>query len=371
MSFISLITKNLFRQPVRTALTVLGISIGITTVVALGVIVSGMKATMGQMLRAYDSDFIAARKGAADLSLSTVTEKEADALDARPDVDHTIRTLMEITQVGDNPYFVTLGVRPEDLALSPPKLIAGDLLSSGAEDEILLGDGGAANLHAAVGDTVEVEKRSFHVVGIYHVGNTYEDNGAMAPLRALQEAAGKANTVTVVYVVVKAGLDPVQVAQSIRDDSPLLTTVANISEVSRVDQGIVLMDALDLAITALAVGIGAIGVMNTMVMSVFERTREIGILRAVGWRGSRIMRMIVGESLILCLVATIVGSALGVAASRAVLMIPAVRSVLEPQYPVSVFARALGVAVAVALVGAAYPAIRAVRLAPMEALRHE
>ena len=96
------------------------------------------------------------------------------------------------------------------------------------------------------------------------------------------------------------------------------------------------MDALELAITALAVGIGAIGVMNTMVMSVFERTREIGILRAVGWRGSRIMRMIVGESLILCLVATVVGSALGVLASRSVLLIPAVRSVLDPQYTVDI-----------------------------------
>ena len=131
------------------------------------------------------------------------------------------------------------------------------------------------------------------------------------------------------------------------------------------------MDALELAITALAVGIGAIGVMNTMVMSVFERTREIGILRAVGWRGSRIMRMIVGESLILCLVATVAGSALGVLASRSVLLIPAVRSVLDPQYTVDIFVRALVVAIAVALVGAAYPAMRAVRLEPMEALRHE
>jgi len=371
MSFISLITKNLFRQPVRTALTVLGISIGITTVVALGVIVSGMKATTGQILRAYNSDFIVARKGAADLSLSTVTEQEADEIARRPDVDHTIRALFDITQVGDNPFFATMGVRPEDLALAPPPLIAGTILSPGTTDEILLGDAGAANLHASVGGTVELQTRSFRVAGIYHTGNTYQDNGAMAPLRAVQEAAGKANTVTGVYVVVKAGLDPVQVAQSIRDESPLLTTVANISEVSRVDQGIVLMDALDLAITALAVGIGAIGVMNTMVMSVFERTREIGILRAVGWRGSRIMRMIVGESLILCLVATVVGSVLGVAASRAVMLIPAVQSVLDPQYTVSIFARALGVAVAVALVGAAYPAIRAVRLAPMEALRHE
>jgi putative ABC transport system permease protein len=117
--------------------------------------------------------------------------------------------------------------------------------------------------------------------------------------------------------------------------------------------------------------IGAIGVMNTMIMSVFERTREIGILRAVGWRGSRILRMIVLESLGLCLVAAGVGVGLGILASRAILVVPAISAFLDPEYATDVFVRALAVAVVVALVGAIYPALRAVRLSPMEALRHE
>jgi len=371
MTFIALIAKNLLRQRARTVLTVLGISVGITTVVALGIVVGGLKQTAGQILRAYNSDFVVARKGASDLSLSTVTEEEADALARRPDIERTIRALFDITQVGDNPYFATIGVRPEDLALSPPHLVDGSTLSTGATDDIMLGDGAAGNLHAAVGSTVDVEKRNYRVVGIYHTGNTWEDNGAIAPLASLQAATGKRDTVTAVYVTVKAGLDPKVVATSIRDDSPLLTTVTNVDEMSRVDQGIVLMDALNLAISALAVGIGAIGVMNTMVMSVFERTREIGILRAVGWRGSRILRMIIGESLLLCLLAAVVGSGLGVLASRAVMLFPAVRSLLDPTYGIDIFVRGLVVAIVVALAGAIYPAIRAVRLSPMEALRHE
>jgi putative ABC transport system permease protein len=111
--------------------------------------------------------------------------------------------------------------------------------------------------------------------------------------------------------------------------------------------------------------------MNTMIMSVYERTRELGVLRAIGWRGSRIIRLIATESLFLCALAAAVGVVLGVAASRAVLLIPAVAAFLEPTYPLSIFARALVVGVAVALVGAVYPAVRAVRLSPMEALRHE
>src|SRR3970282_2166566 len=97
------------------------------------------------------------------------------------------------------------------------------------------------------------------------------------------------------------------------------------------------MDPANIAISVLAVGIGAIGVMNTMVMSVFERTREIGILRAVGWSGRRILRMIIGESLFLCLIAAVIGSALGVLATRAILLIEAIRNLLEPQYTVDIF----------------------------------
>lgn len=371
MSFFALVIKNLVRQPVRTGLTVLGISIGITTVVALGVVVGGLRETANQILHAYDSDFIVARKGASDLTLSTVTEKEADDIAARPDVARTIRTLFDITQVGDNPYFVTLGVRPEDLAASAPRVVAGSLLAPGAADDAMLGDGAAANLDAGVGDTVRISEHAYRVVGIYHTGNSWEDNGAIAPLVSVQRATGKAGTVSLVYVKVKSGEDAVRVADRIRADAPLLTTVRDLSEISRVDRGVELMDALNIAISALAVGIGAIGVMNTMVMSVFERTREIGILRAVGWRGSRILRMIVEESLLLCILAAAVGSLLGVAAVRLVLLIPAVRSLIEPQYTVDVFVRGLVVAVLVALVGAAYPALRAVRLTPVEALRHE
>jgi putative ABC transport system permease protein len=131
------------------------------------------------------------------------------------------------------------------------------------------------------------------------------------------------------------------------------------------------MDALELAVSLLAVGIGAIGVMNTMIMSVFERTREIGILRAIGWRSSRILRLIMVESVLLCLVAVVVGIGVGVAFSRAILLVPLISNFLTPSYSVDVFVRAVVVGIAVGLAGAVYPALRAVRLSPMEALRYE
>lgn len=371
MSFMALIVRNLIRQRIRTTLTVVGIGLGIATVVALGSVVGGIKAATGEILQSFDADFIVAERGSADLSFSSVTEEELAELEALPGVARATGVLMHVAKVEDNPFFVTVGMRAEDLATSDLEIVEGGYFTDDGGDAVMIGTRTAAALDAAPGDAITIGTREFRVAGVYRAGAMWLDTGAIAPLPAVQEAAGKPGSVTLVYVKAEEGQDPVALAASIREEMPLLTTVADIGELSRVDQGIEIMDAVNLAISALAVGIGAIGVMNTMIMSVFERTREIGILRAVGWSNSRIVRMIVGESLVLCGIAAIVGAAAGVLASRAVLLIPAVSNLLRPVYTADIFLRGLIVALAVAVIGAAYPIIRAIRLSPMEALHHE
>lgn len=371
MSFLGLVLKNLLRQRVRAALTLVGISVGITTVVALGVITGGFKTTVGELLLFGNSDFMVAQQGAADLTFSTVSEDDWRRVDAYPGVGRTIPALFNITKVGSNPYFYMLGLRAEDMPAIAPPLKAGRAIEPGAQNEIMLGDAGAADLGKSIGDEVEIGGTTFLVVGIYHTGRVFEDNGAYAPLVTVQQLVAKPATLSVVYVTAETGTNPSDLKAAIRRDFPNLVAISEVSEVGEVDQGIELLDAANLGISVLAVGLGALGVMNTMVMSVFERTREIGILRAVGWSGWRVVRMIVTESVALCLVASVVGSVLGVVATEAILRIPAVGGLLEPSYGSAVFVRGLVVGVAVALIGAAYPALRAVRLTPMEALRYE
>jgi putative ABC transport system permease protein len=240
-----------------------------------------------------------------------------------------------------------------------------------APDEIMLGSRAAADLGAGIGDVVTVEDQQFRVVGVYQTGALYEDGGAYAPLATVQRIAAKSDVVTAVFITAEPGTDLRELAGRIEKEFPNLATILDVSEYGKVDQGITILDSANLAISILAVGIGAIGVMNTMVMSVFERTREIGILRAVGWSGGRILRMILGESLFLCVAAAIVGSVVAALAIQALLLVETISSLLEPRYTLDVFIRGLAVAVIVSLAGAAYPAYRAVRLSPMEALRYE
>jgi putative ABC transport system permease protein len=124
-------------------------------------------------------------------------------------------------------------------------------------------------------------------------------------------------------------------------------------------------------VSLLALIVGGIGVTNTMAMSVFERTREIGILRAVGWSGRRVGVMIVSEAVAICLLALAVGCALGVLAAALFVGRSGLSGLISPTYTATTFVWGLAFALAVGVIGALYPTWRAVRLAPIAALRHE
>ena len=129
MSFTVLVLRNLFRQRVRTLLTVLGISIGITTVVALGAITAGLKGTMGELVRGGGADFMVAQDGASDLTFSAVTARDLRLIETRPDVARAAGVLIEVAEVGANPYFLIFGYEPAALADEGLQLVSGRLVA--------------------------------------------------------------------------------------------------------------------------------------------------------------------------------------------------------------------------------------------------
>lgn len=371
MSFLGLVAKNLLRQRVRAFLTLLGITIGIITVVALGVVTAGLKDTADSFVRSGGADFIVAQEGAADLTFSRVPDSAVKKVADIPGVAKVRPVVTHIITAGSNPFFFLTGVSPGALAEADFDLVRGRLLDPAATDEVVLGAGAADDLGADVGDEVTLDNQVFRVVGVVTSEVVWEDSGGFAPLATVQDLTRITDAVTLAFVTVEPGADADEVAVEIGRQVPEVVTIANADEYQQIDSGFTLIDAANTAISLLAVVIGGIGVMNTMVMSIFERTREIGVLRAVGWSKRRVMRMILLESVLLCLLAAVLGALLGVLVSRLVTLIPAVGNFIEPSYPLSVFVRAALVGLVVGLLGAIYPALRATRLRPMEALRYE
>jgi putative ABC transport system permease protein len=374
MPFVLLILRNLLRQKIRTSLTVLGMSIGITAVVALGIITESALSSTLQLFTAGGSDFAIGRAGSSDLTFSVLTEEDLNDVEAYDEIGHVTPVLMAFARVGSNPFFLELGVRPSDLAYFDAPLVAGRRLQEGASREAMLGDQAAKDLNANVGETVTLRQNpeeSFTVVGIFDSGTTYLDGGAILNLDAVRELEKKAGLYSLFFVKVKPGVDTDVFATRIEEEHPSLAKLVEAGDIGDVDQGLEIMDAINLGVTILAVFIGGIAVMNTMVMAVFERTREFGILRAVGWRTRRILQMVLGESLVLCLIASVLGSLVAVLLTRFIVLIPTIRAFITPEYPLEVFLRGFAIGLAVALLGALYPAYRAASFSPAQAIRYE
>ena len=197
------------------------------------------------------------------------------------------------------------------------------------------------------------------------------DNGAVLPLHAVQRLAKRTHEVTTIAVTASLGAEPQTVARRLEHDFPNTVAVTEPGQAVKFDTSSRLIVTTGWIISLLALIVGGIAVTNTMAMSVFERVREIGILRAVGWRSWRIAWLIVGEAVGIAALASGVGLGLGVLAAHAFSDHTSTSGLVRPAFTGGVFAWGLAFALGVAAIGAAYPTWRALRLNPIEALRRE
>jgi putative ABC transport system permease protein len=137
------------------------------------------------------------------------------------------------------------------------------------------------------------------------------------------------------------------------------------------NQLVLLAHAVAWGTSSIALIVGILGIANTMAMSVFERTREIGILRALGWKSGKIMLLIQTEAGVLGLAGGVIGIAVGWLALNVLSRLPQTASVVSSSIPLLLLPEAMGIALLAGLGAGALPAWRGARLSPVEALRHD
>ena len=369
MTWVSLVWRNLLRRPARTALTTAGVSLGVGLIVALLSLSAGVKRTAGELIHVGRSDFGVFQSDVSDFSRSLLPESMARRVATISGVAETARLKLFATQVRGQSSFFVFGLRPEEFVWRRLVLIQGRRPRG---SEALLGDRGARRLGLGPGDELAVAQgKRFPIVGIYHSGNVFEDSGAVLPLGVLERLANRPGEITTVAVALRPGLRARTVAARVEHRFPGTVAVYEPGQAIKVDTSSRLIVDTGWIISLLALIVGGIGVTNTMAMSVVERIREIGILRAVGWRTWRIAMLIVGEAIGISLLALGIGLGLGVLAAKQFSEHTSTSGLVQPDFTAGVFAWGLAFALGVAVIGAAYPTWRAVRLTPVEALRRE
>lgn len=372
MAFLQLIGRNVWAKKARSVGLALAVALAVMTVITLAVTSSGLEQAAASVMSVGKADFTVAQKGAADTLSSTIDENELARIRAIPGVGRVVGVLVETEHINaENPVFIEIGINPEDLAPFGVKVVAGAPYTATGGHQVMLGWRAAANLGLHVGDRFNANGTWNTVTGIYSTGNSFGDAGAMFPLPAVQGYNRVPGIVTLAFVKVQPGASVTAVTKRLDYVLPQLVAIRTASQFGRADRTLVFLQAAVTGSTALAILIGAIIVGNTMLLTVFERTREFGLLRAVGWTRRRTVGLLLGECLVLALLGAALGVALSFVVAGALTHLPALQGLLHPNYTPGAFGRALYTALAMTVIGALYPTMRAALLSPLKALSHE
>ncbi len=361
--------RNLLRQRTRSLLTLFGVIIGIASVVSLTAMANGMGEGYTSMVSGGKADLVVMQEGSYDLMMSIVDETVGPQLAAMPEIRSVSRLVYTWVQAGGAQYVSLFGYDPQEEAIERFRIVQGQRLSARGH-EVLLGRLASRNLKKGVGDTINVLSGAYKVIGVYETGDTLTDGGILTTVESAQAMVGRPRKVSSFQLRLRAPEDEVTVRERIGRRFNKLS-VSRTSEFGDTTLMTASLRGMGWGIALLAIIIGGITMTNTLIMSVFERTREIGVLRAVGWSRRRVLRMFLSESLILSVAGGVIGAGLGTLVVMAASQSPQYGSILGGRITWDVAAQGMGVAVVMGLIGGLAPAWRAAQLAPLEALRYE
>lgn len=373
LTFTGFVWKNLLRRRLRTFLTLCGIGMAVGAFVGL---VGFSRAFKQQWLRIYSSSGIDIAVIRGTFVNTSLNQSAAAKIRSLPDVADAVPMIFNVMDLTPDVTALVYGWEADSFEFTSLQILSGHRFQDGVP-EVMLGDLLAGDLKKKPGDTLDIQGTQFTVTGIYHGASSLEADALIMPLDQMQQLTslqGKASTVHVRLRPVPHGESwdqyLKQAEAQIEAAVPGLDAVPAAEHAT--DNEIVKMaQASAWGTSALAIIIGILGIANTMAMSVFERTREIGILRAMGWKRWHVLWLIQLEAATLGLCGGVFGIIAGWCALRVLSVLPQTASIISSSVSWTLLVEAIGVAILSGLVAGAIPAWRAGRLSPMEALRFE
>jgi putative ABC transport system permease protein len=397
--------QSLAANKMRSGLTILGIVIGVGAVIAMIAIGRGAENTITGSIQGIGTNLVFVFRGGSEdvRNPQPITLGDASAI-ADPFLAPSVAGVAPILQgsakvafAGESAVTQISGITPEYSAVRNYNVSEGEFIGQehilGQASVVLLGTDVADKLFGRtaglVGETVRIEGQPFRVIGILESrggsGFSNEDDQIMVPLTTAQTRLLRRSTRDRVDMLMVQAVSAQAVPQATEEIAQILRT-RHRTEIGEDDFTILTQqDFLDTAqtitgvltiflggIAAISLLVGGIGIMNIMLVSVTERTREIGLRKALGARKRDIMVQFLAESSVLSLIGGLVGIALGWAISYVVGRIAAASNAdITPAIGIDVILLATIFSTAVGLFFGLYPANRAANLEPVEALRYE
>jgi putative ABC transport system permease protein len=386
MIWFKLAFKNLIRRKTRSILTVLGVAIAIAVLYSLFQFQQGYQSQLKGELGALGAHVMVVPKGcpyeAATIALHGgkwpryMDEDQLAKVKANPGVAEAAGVIMDAVFAPGNVNVILLGIDEDYMKLRPAWHINGHWFD--AESTVILGASAAQDAKVNVGDVWTVPEKNvpLRVVGVLNRTNTQDDGFVFTPRKTLQKISGLEGKLVIILVKAKkveqtdalvASLKSGEVDMNVFPLSELLGTITTLMASTKV---------FVTAIIMIAVILGGVGVLNTVLMAVFERTKEIGMMKAMGGSRGDVFKLVWAETILTTVLGGLAGVAVALVSSRLIEalirgMIPYAPkgSLIGISLPTVVMCVILSLVLG--LVAGFYPAFRAAGVRPVEAIKAE
>jgi putative ABC transport system permease protein len=374
--------NNLRRRRGKAVLLVLGLAVGVATVVSMLAITQALKADTERKIDQFGanilvvprSDDLALSYGGVAVGVSSAVQELSadDAVAVRTiknaeNISTVAPKLLGAVEVAQTRVLLVGVDFEQELRLKRWWSFEGK--EPQGPDQLIVGQEAAHRLKVGPGSDLEILGRQFTVAAVLNPLGSQEDGLIYANLGAVQGLLGKPGRISLIEVSALCSTCPIdQIVEQIGEKLPGAKVTALAQVMKSREQTIDQLGNFSLAVSGLVLLVGGLVVLTTMMSSVNERTREIGIFRAVGFRKSHVVQIVLMEALLLSLLSGLVGWAVGTAGSSLVASQVAKLEVSVSWDPL-LAAAALGLALLVGFAGSIYPALRASSLDPAEALR--
>lgn len=359
--------RNLLRNKSRCLLTLLGVAAGMAFYLSITAITNNLTRELTDVLSSYSSEITILSKRATSSFSSRIKRK--DYAELQKIFGDAISPLVIGSLREDwNPYAMVLGA--SNWKTSQFGLIDGRFPLQGKQ-EVVIGTLLANQLGIGVADKLTLAGTEYSIAGINSIGSRVIDGAVFMNLEEAQQLFARDHQINIALVHVKKIENIEQVVQQINTQFPRLKAIrsANFVRNSRL---FIVATSCSQAVAVISFIGTCLIVTNTMLMSVGERTKEIGILMAIGWRPYLVLRMLFAETLTICLLGVFLGNLLAIALLHILNNSKAIGFGWIPTtLPFSSIASSLGIALLLGCSAIIWPAVVIYRLTPLEALRHE
>jgi len=367
--YLDITLRDLWRHKVRTALTILGITIAITAIVALGSISEGFNSRIVNALNLVTGQVIVFEKGYSfgpTMSESVIDQEVVDYIE---DLEEVKQVNPILSKPIPGTMYDMIGANleiKEAVKMTNIKYEEGGDAESGAY-ETIVGNYLREQGGIRYGDVITINDYDLEVVGVLEEARTFFDVTAITSLEVAREIYDAEDEVTFILVTPHDPGDSSMIAEKINDMfSEDVDATSSEEQAARAQSNVDQIRVLTLGIGIVASIVASIGVINTMVMAVFERKKEFGIMKALGAERRLIMAQVIQEGAIFGVIGGILGIALGTAATNAMnagFGMPLAE--VTPTLVITSFAYGL----ILSILASFYPARQAVAVDPVEAIR--